>query len=154
MEQTYTHTLESALQARRDGRIEQWIHDFLLSEGVNTPLSDGLKLDTRQYLGPLELPMNLLTRCTGPEPGMKHHDPEESFNRRIAAIGTALDQGFSPPPLFVNYSGGELTINDGNHRYAAYEKAGWTKVAVIIWTTGQSDKEDFERRFPFPTLPL
>jgi len=43
-----------AQEHAQQGNIEAWIHDYLQNEGNNIPLSDGLKLRKRYWLGPLE----------------------------------------------------------------------------------------------------
>lgn len=40
----------------------------------------------------------------------------------------------------------EFTLNDGNHRYKALIRNGYTEHYVIIWTTSKSDYEDFINR--------
>ena len=63
----YDRTLTTARAFAAEGRLEEWIHAYLLTDGHNKPFSDGLKLDKRFYIGPLEMPLALFTRCCGPE---------------------------------------------------------------------------------------
>ena len=49
----YVGSLTSALEYGRTGRIEEWIHEYLLSDGNNKAFSDGLSLQKRYYIGPV-----------------------------------------------------------------------------------------------------
>lgn len=119
--------------------IEQQIQDFLRSEGNNIALADGLLLKTRYYHGPVNIKLSLLTRCTGPENDMKYKVSEESFNQRIDGIIKRLETGWILPPILVNYCDGNVTINDGNHRYEAYKRMGYDQIPGVFWVTEKSD---------------
>lgn len=122
--------------------IEQQIQNFLRNEGNNVALADGLLLEKRYYHGPVNIKLTMLTRCTGPENGMKYLVSEESFNERIIGIITRIKSGWLLPPILVNYCEGNLTINDGNHRYEAYKRMGHDEIPSIFWVT---DKNDFDQ---------
>lgn len=99
-----------------------WIQDYLRGEGNNIPLADGLLLEERMFYGPVDYDVNKLSRCCGPEETMQYRTPQEDFNRRIEGIIARLSMGWHMPPLLVNYSNGTLTVTDGNHRLAAYQR--------------------------------
>jgi hypothetical protein len=46
----YKATLSSAMQYAKAGKIEEWVHTYLLSDGHNKAFSDGLKLFDRYCL--------------------------------------------------------------------------------------------------------
>lgn len=56
----YARTLTSAREHAAQGRLEDWVHAYLTSDGRNEAFSQGLKLCKRQYMGPLTLPLALL----------------------------------------------------------------------------------------------
>lgn len=151
---TKIDTMESAVEAARSGKLEMWIHEFLCSAGGNRALSDGLKLETRSYHGPVEMDLDSVQRCCGPEEGMKYPVSVEEFAVRVGKIKTAIADGASLPPLIVNYSNGSLTLNDGNHRHEALKQLGFTKINAIIWTTGESDMDEFRERFERSTRKI
>ena len=95
----YTCTLASARRFAAAGRLEDWIHIYLLSDGHNKDFSDGLKLYDRHFEGPMELPLSLFTRCTGPEESMKYHIPAEAFERHVGKLREVLLQNEDMPPL-------------------------------------------------------
>jgi len=140
-------TMHSAREAAGKNDIENWVHEFLLTEGNNQALSDGLKLEPRVFLGPAEMPMGLLERCCGPEQGMKYQVSRESFEERVGRIMTALKQGFSLPPLIVNYDGGKWTLSDGNHRYEALVRSGIKDFPVVIWVTESHDLREVKQKY-------
>ena len=67
----YCCTLASAKAFADCGRLEDWVHTYLLSDGHNEEFSRGLRLFPRRFLGPVKMPLSLFARCCGPEPHMK-----------------------------------------------------------------------------------
>lgn len=122
-----------AQEYAEQGNIEAWIHDYLRNEGNNIPLSDGLKLRKRYWLGPLEVKLTSLKRIVGPEPYNEYVESEENWNRRVEAIALRLQQGWDMPPLIIENQGGVLGVRDGNHRMGALEKSGRKSCSVLIW---------------------
>lgn len=143
----YDRTLTTARAFAAEGRLEEWIHAYLLTDGHNKPFSDGLKLDKRFYIGPLEMPLALFTRCCGPEDTMQWQVHPEAFERHVAALEAAVREGADIPPLIVQFSEGHFTLNDGNHRFEAFHRAGVETYAVILWGTGQADEEELRRKY-------
>ena len=143
----YAATLSSAREYAEQGKIEEWVHTYLCREGNNKPFSDGLRLFTRHYSSPVELPLNELCRCCGPEENMTYRVHPEVFERKVSGIMEAARNGADLPPLIVNYENEKFTLNDGNHRHEAYSRLGLSKCAVIVWTTAKEDMEKFLRKF-------
>lgn len=54
----YSCTLTSAKNYAKQGKLEEWIHMYLLSDGHNKDFSDGLKLFDRYYIGPINMPLS------------------------------------------------------------------------------------------------
>lgn len=145
----YECSLTSATAFARAGKLEDWVHAYLLSDGDNEPFSHGLKLFDRFFLGPVTMPLSLFRRCCGPEEDMKWQvHPvwfEEKVNRLMQAILTEPDM----PPLIVHYlfsekdGTPEFELNDGNGRFEAYKRLGVTHAPVIFWITEPAEKEAF-----------
>jgi hypothetical protein len=138
----YVTTLQSALAAKTQIELESWVHAYLQTDGNNQAFSDGLKLVERQYHGPIHLDLNRIQRCCGPEEGMKYPVPKDGFELRVSNIQKAYRTGFDLPPLIVNFSNGEFTLNDGNHRYEALVREKVQRFPVIFWTTGEDDAKE------------
>jgi len=120
--------------------IEKEIQRFLRNEGNNIALADGLLLEKRYYYGPVNINLSLLSRCTGPEQDMNYIVSEKSFNIRVNGIIQGVQNGLVLPPILINYVEGNLTINDGNHRYEAYKRMDYKQIPGIFWV---SDKADY-----------
>ena len=121
----YECTLSSAQSFAKNGKLEEWVHTYLLSDGHNKDFSDGLKLFDRYFLGPVKMPLSLLTRCCGPEENMKWRINEEWFEKHVNEHSEVLQKETDMPPLIVHYliedgkTEGEFELNDGNHRLEA-----------------------------------
>lgn len=144
----YENTLTSAARFAETGRLEEWVHAYLLSHGNNRPFSEGLRRCERSWFGPLIMPSAWLERCCGPEEGMKFRIDADGFEARVAKLRAAIAAGEDMPPLIINYAAGAFVINDGNHRFEAYQRLGVKECAVIVWTTGPEDAAAFEALLP------
>lgn len=138
---------KTAREYSNEGRIEDWVHSFLCNEGNNIAFSDGLKLEKRQYIGPLNMPLHLFQRCCGPEENMIYKINEDGFLWRVSEIAKRRESGWDMPPLIINYSDNVFELNDGNHRYQAMINSGINKCDVIIWTTGIEDYQQFLEQY-------
>lgn len=61
-------TVSEAEAYAQEGRLEEWVHMFLLGPGHNPAFSQGLKLQPRYWAGPLQIDLDLLEPSAGPEP--------------------------------------------------------------------------------------
>ena len=143
----YVGSLTSAIEYAKNGRIEEWIHEYLLSDGKNKAFSDGLSLQKRYYIGPVEFPTSLLCRCCGPEENMRYRVNEGGFERKVLSLMSSISAGCDLPPIIVNFADGELTLSDGNHRFEAYTRLGVNKCYAIIWMSSESDVAEFEEKY-------
>lgn len=139
-------TLTTAQQYASSNQLEDWIHAYLSTgEWSNMGLSNGLKLQKRWWMGPVEVPLESLIRCGGPEPHLEYRMNPADWERRVTAIATTLDDVKDLPPLIVQYRSGEYSIRDGNHRHEAIKRKGWLTCWVLIWY----DDPDVWRNSPF-----
>jgi len=136
-------TSQVAREFSKSGKIEEWIHLFLQDEGNNIPFSDGLKLEKRFYIGPIKMPLNLFSRCCGPEENMKYKLSFEGFQDRVSRILQRLESGWDMPPLIISFVNNGFELNDGNHRFEALSHFGVSEFDIIIWITKQEDYERF-----------
>lgn len=149
----YKCTLTSAEEWAAAGKLEDWVHAYLLSDGHNKPFSDGLKIVDRIFLGPVEMPLKLFTRCTGPEETMRYRIHPEVWEDHVNQLQQAIRQNEDMPPLIVHYlipegkTDGEFELNDGNTRWEAYSRLGIEKAHVIFWITDRYEYEQFTERF-------
>ena len=136
----YEATLKSALDYAGQNNIEEWVHEYLCGEGDNRGFSDGLKLEKREYTGPILMDLDLFTKTYGPEPGLKYSIREDDkeqikwFWFNTGGIHEKYRAGnWDMPPLIVNDDGGVYELNDGNHRLEALKMLGVKEYWVIFW---------------------
>lgn len=151
---TYQGTLSSVREWAEQGKLEEWIHLYLLTDGHNKPFSDGLKIVDRFFLGPVEMPLDLFQRCTGPaEEGLKFQVHSEQWEQKVQRMMELIADNQDLPPLIVHYlipegkEEGEFELNDGNHRWEAYRRMNIEKAHVIVWITDRNEYEQFMERF-------
>ena len=150
----YRGTLSCACEWAQQGKLEDWVHAYLLSDGRNKPFSDGLKMAERIYLGPITLPLDLLHRCAGPvHEGLPYQIHPEVWERNVRKLMDAASNGADIPPLIAHYvipegkQDGEFELNDGNHRHEACIRAGISVFPTIIWITEEADRDDFIAKY-------
>jgi hypothetical protein len=139
-----TNTLEfdtlSVLGYAREGRLEEWVHNYLTTGSwANPDFSKGLRKTKRWWYGPVEFPLAALSRCVGPEPGIEFQVSTEYWDGRTQEMAQSLSDPLALPPLIVEYRHGELSIRDGNTRYGAMNIKGWRTGWVIFWYNSESD---------------
>ena len=134
--------LKTAHKAAANNDIEGWVHRYLLSEGDNKAFSDGLYKEKRYWRGPMLFPMASLTRVCGPEEGMPYRYPDpKPWNDFIAYLIKGFGELEAYPPLIVSYVDGQFIIDDGNHRFYAFEQMGIEACWVILW---YPDREQYD----------
>lgn len=144
----YQCTLSSAKAYAAAGRLEEWVHAFLLSDGDNKAFSDGLKLFDRYFIGPIRMPLNLFTRCYGPEEHMKFRAANvQWFEECVARLMAVIRQEEDMPPLIVHYVDGGFELNDGNNRHEAYKRLGIPEYEVIVWVTEKWEYDEFMEKY-------
>lgn len=132
----------SAQKWARDGKIEEWVHKYLLSGvggATNPEFSKGLKREKRWWNGPLELPLVDLSPAVGPEPGMEYVIDRDRWLARTRKLAESFSNPLCLPPLIAEYRAGALSVRDGNTRYGAMQLLGWQACWVVIWYNAESD---------------
>ncbi len=143
----FRSTFTSAHDFASQGKLEEWVHLFLLSDGNNPAFSEGLRRMDRTYLGPYRMPLSLFKRCCGPEETMTWRVDAAGFERRVGNLMRLIASKHDLPPLIIQFVNGEFELNDGNHRYEAYHRLGISEVDVIIWITEKQDVDRFQSMY-------
>ena len=149
----YRNALSSAREWAKNGKLEDWVHAYLLSDGHNKPFSDGLKIVDWYFLGPMKMSLNLFSRCTGPEETMKYRIPQEAWENHVQQLMEAVSTVPDISPLIVHYlipegkTEGMFELNDGNTRFEAYSRLGVEEAWVIVWITDRDEYEQFMERY-------
>jgi hypothetical protein len=138
--------LASARAAAGEGRIAEWVGEFLASPGSdNATLAAGLAQRRHWWLGPLRLPIDHLTRLAGPELSVECPIDPAEWNDDVDLMTDELDEGWEPPPLLAQWSPeyGALLVQDGNHRLEALQREGASHAWVIAWFDDPNDLDRF-----------
>ena len=149
----YSDNTASARAYAEAGKLEEWIHRYLQTDGHNQEFSDGLKLCDRYFLGPVKMPLSLFTRCCGPEETMKWRVHPGWFEEHVAGIAQFIQNGGELPPLIVHFymdeenPKGAFELNDGNHRFEAFSRLGVESYDVIFWITEKHEYEAFLEKY-------
>ena len=139
-------TLTLARKYAEDGKIEQWLQDFLWADGKNLALAEGLLKEERYYFGLLEIPIALLSDVKSGAPEYLHAENDiQYFFYIVDRMKEGMADGWDAPPLIVEYVYGNFQVNDGRHRLEAYRQLGAEKVWAVIWTTGEENKKIVEK---------
>lgn len=147
----YKCSLSCAQEFAKQGKLEEWVHTYLFSDGRNKDFSDGLKLFDRYFLGPIKMPLSLFTRCCGPEENMKWRINEDWFEKHVSDLMEVIKREKDMPPLIVHFlaKNGKayFELNDGNHRLEAYKRLGIEEYHVIVWITDKDEYDLFVEKY-------
>ena len=139
-------TLSLARMYAEDGRIDEWMQDFLRADGKNLALAEGLLKEERYYFGLLEIPIALLSDVKSGAPEYLHAENDiQYFFYIVDRMKEGMADGWDTPPLIVEYVYGNFQVNDGRHRLEAYRQLGAEKVWAVIWTTGEENRKTVEK---------
>lgn len=139
-------TLTLARKYAEEGRIDEWLQDFLRADGKNLALAEGLLKEERYYFGLLEIPIALLSDVKSGAPEYLHAENDiQYFFYIVDRMKEGMADGWDTPPLIVEYVYGNFQVNDGRHRLEAYRQLGAEKVWAVIWTTGEENKKIVEK---------
>jgi len=137
-------TLETAQQAKEQGRLEPWVHAYLMGSGNNVPFADGLKREKRYWRGPLEVSLSKLKRMCGPEADMPYRVLEAHWLEKTEGIAKSFEDLEKFPPLLVSIVDGVFQIDDGNHRFQAFSSLNLESCWIILWYATLQDYQSHE----------
>ena len=142
--------VETATQYADEGRIEDWIMDYLnMPEWQNTGLSEAIQDRKGLWVGPVEVETNGLRRSAGPEDqGLHphivwHYDPEV-WESEVSSIEGSITDNLLLPPLIIRCEQGIFGIQDGNRRYEAIKRKGM----MTCWVLIEYDNTEDKNRYP------
>ena len=118
----------SAQKWAKDGKVEEWVHKYLLSGSggkSNPEFSEGLKREKRWWNGPVELSLSDLSPAVGTEADLEYVVDKDRWFAWTNRLAMSFSNPTSLPPLIAEYRSGKLSIRDGNTRYGAMQLLGW-----------------------------
>lgn len=138
-------SLAKAIEAGKQGRLEAWVHDFLLEdEPKNQGLHVGLKKAPRWWLGPVEVALADMPRIVGPESHMEYPVDEAGWKKKTQSMAADIKDGWRPAPLIAEWRPTGLSLRDGNHRREALEAAGLKRYWTVIWFNSEEDLKKYK----------
>ncbi len=138
-------SLASAHDAADEGRLAQWVVDFLSSAGSdNAKLAASVGFQEPTYLGPMQIELDRLTPMAGPdEDEVVVPIAEEDWESDVREMEHSVDEGWEPPPLLVSHHDGKFLLEDGNHRYETLRRNGSTHAWAILLFTDEAERDRF-----------
>jgi len=138
-------SLASARRAADEGRLAEWVLDFLTSPGSdNAQLAAALAFNRAAFLGPIRFELDRLTPMAGPdEDRVVVPVAEEDWESDVEAMEHSIEHGWHPPPLLVSHHNGKYFLEDGNHRYETLRRSGRTHAWAILVFADEAERELF-----------
>jgi hypothetical protein len=127
-------SLASAQNAADEGRLADWVVDFLASPGSsNSALAAAFALRDATYAGPIRFALDRLTPMAGPVgDDVVVPEAEGVWESEVEAMEHSIEHGWHPPPLLVSHHEGKYCLEDGNHRYETLRRMGATHAWVVL----------------------
>ena len=94
-----TYTVKDAIIANKNGKLTEWVLEYLLSEG-NTGLAKALNEEQASLVEIAEYPLSLLQKIDGPEE-VNDRRPPDIWEQRVTKIEALIKEGNVLPPLIV-----------------------------------------------------
>ena len=138
-------SVSSAQRAADEGRLAQWVVDFLSSPGSsNAELAADLALKGTVYLGPIRFPLDRLTPMAGPdEDEVVVPVAKEEWESDVEDMEDSIEEGWRPPPLLVSHHDGQFFLEDGNHRCETLRRTGATTAWTILLFDDETERDRF-----------
>jgi len=138
-------SLASARHAADEGRLAEWVVDFLASPGSsNSALAAAFALSGASYAGPIRFALERLTPMAGPVgDDVVVPEPESYWEAEVEAMERSIEQGWHPPPLLVSHHDGKYCLEDGNHRYETLRRMGATDAWIVLIFAGEVERDRF-----------
>jgi hypothetical protein len=138
-------SLASAQRAADEGRLAEWVVDFLASPGSsNSELAAAFALSGATYVGPIRFPLDRLTPMAGPVGDeVVVPVPEEAWESEVEAMEHSMEWGWHPPPLLVSHHDAKYCLEDGNHRFETLRRMGATHVWIVLLFAGEVERDRF-----------
>ncbi len=138
-------SLASARHAADEGRLAEWVVDFLASPGSsNSALAASLAMSGATYLGPIRFALDRLTPMAGPDRDeVVVPVAEEVWESDVEAMEHSVERGWHPPPLLVSYHDGKYFLEDGNHRHETLRRTGTTHAWIILLFADEVERVRF-----------
>ena len=137
-------TVEAAEAAADRDELDVWVREFLATPGSdNADLADLFDGTKTHWFGPVVLPFDDLNRLAGPphQPTLDRLDEDDL--ETVEGMCESIRDGWEPPPVIVTCRGGQLVVEDGNHRIEGLRRAGWSEYWSVIGFDSADERDRF-----------
>ncbi len=138
----YKFTLKSALKAKEQEKLHQWVINYLNNEGRNEKLSKVLKEESNIWMDIVEYPLDKLKRVMGPEKEMIFRESLKKWEGRINHFIKCIKNNEVLPPIIATDYWDEIHICDGTHRYEALKRIGCKEFWTIFYIKNENNKQE------------
>ena len=138
-------SLASAQRAADEGRLADWVVDFLASPGSdNAPLAAALAFGGATYLGPIRFRLDRITPMAGPDKNeVVVPVAPVDWESDVESMEHSIEHGWHPPPLLVSHRDGRYYLEDGNHRYETLRRSGADNAWTILLFADEAERDQF-----------
>jgi hypothetical protein len=139
------YSVDGARAAAERNELNEWVAEFLASPGSdNEELAAALTGRPRWWLGPVEIPLDQLSRLAGPpgEPVIVPVD-DDYWRDDVEDLEEKVRDGWEPPPVIASYRDGELYLEDGNHRVEGVRRSGVRETWAVIGFDDPGERDRF-----------
>lgn len=146
MTDDHPYSVTTAREAAERDDLAAWVAAFLASPGSdNAPLAEILSERPDNWTGPVQLPIDRLSRLAGP-PGAPVLEEVEEHEWRddVEDLKERVEEGWEPPPLIVTCRDDQFLVEDGNHRIEGMRRAGVDEAWSIINFEDPAERDRFE----------
>jgi len=138
----FKFTLESAIEAKNQRKLHQWVIKYLNDEGDNKKLSKILTEEKYLSIDLVKYPLNQLKRVMGPENKMLFHEDLKKWNRRVEYFIRCINKKELLPPIIATDFWNGVHISDGTHRFEALKKTGHKKYWTIFYIKNKNNQSE------------
>ena len=145
MTDDHPYSVTTAREAAERDDLAAWVAAFLASPGSdNAPLAEILSERPDNWTGPVQLPIDRLSRLAGPPGAPVLEEVEEHEWRDDVEDLKERVEGWEPPPLIVTCRDDQFLVEDGNHRIEGMRRAGVDEAWSIINFEDPAERDRFE----------
>lgn len=140
---------DEAIQADNEGRLTEWLAEYLRNSGRNAILADGLEEDGQYHTQLMNYPIHKLKILRGPDASYRYPEEPAQYESRVNAMIESLKQVWKPVPLIATQDlwNPGLELNDGAHRAEALKRFGIEAYPTVVYFKNQVSLDTFLKDF-------
>ncbi len=135
---------DNAIEADKNGTLNQWMIEYLHGSGRNANLAEGLRTDGNYHTRLIDFPLAKFKLLLGPDRSYRYYEEPEKYYAKVDAMVESLEKGWKPVPLIsTDIWNDGLELNDGAHRAVALMKFGVKTYPTVFYFKDQNALDIF-----------